>query len=321
MNRTPLSPNTAGTTRAVPNRTRRRLAASTAGTATMADEPAKNGRLVTGNHVRKSASRIALDAACCAISAAAVRSATSELVCRDEDRLGSPLAWSGTERHDVVRAGLARLSSIARASIEVRRRETFRVTAVHRGERSLGFLTAALPLPEPGEAHGRTELPRLALLPPGDVDGALKAHFGFDTLVGRRGEKQLSLEAVKLRLLEAIVVLVDDGQRFVERRERFLDTPGLGMRLSQHAEIVGDTELGAGATKLAQAVEKERQRVVTAALQEQSRALVKRPQRVPELEPLVRGDRDLFLGGRLYFAAESRELVETRREIQGVSRC
>ena len=66
-------------------------------------------------------------------------------------------------------------------------------------------------------------------------------------------------------------------------------------------------------------VQKERERVVTAALQEQSRALVKRPQRVPELEPLVGGDRDLFLGGRLHFAAEPSELVETRREIQGVT--
>ena len=46
---------------------------------------------------------------------------------------------------------------------------------------------------------------------------------------------------------------------------------------------------------------------------------MKRPQRVPELKPLIRGDRDLFLGDRLYFAAESRELVQTRCEIQGVS--
>ena len=124
---------------------------------------------------------------------------------------------------------------------EIRRRETFRVTAVHRGERRLGFLTAALALPEPGEAHSRTEFPRLAVLPPGDVDGAPKALFGFNALIGSRGEEQFSLEAVKLRLVEAIVVLVDDCQRFGQRCERLFEAPGLGIRLSQHAEIVRNT--------------------------------------------------------------------------------
>ena len=102
------------------------------------------------------------------------------------------------------------------------------------------------------------------MLPSGDVDGALKALFG-SSLVGGRGEKQFSLEAVKLGLVEAIVVLVDNGQRFVQRCERLLEAPGLRIRLSQHAEIVRNTEFGAGATKLVQAIEKERQRVVTAA--------------------------------------------------------
>ena len=84
----------------------------------MADKPTKNGRLVTGNHVRNSASRIALAATCCAISTAAVRSATRALVRRDEARLRSALEFSGTERHDVVvPVGSARLSSIARASM------------------------------------------------------------------------------------------------------------------------------------------------------------------------------------------------------------
>ena len=66
--------------------------------------------------------------------------------------------------------------------------------------------------------------------------------------------------------MEAIVVLVDDRQRFVQRCERLVEATGLGIRLSQHAEIVGDAEFGASATKLLQPISKERQRLVSAAM-------------------------------------------------------
>ena len=106
---------------------------------------------------------------------------------------------------------------------EVRRREPFRVRAVDGRQRGAGLVAAALPLPEPGEAHRGPQLPRLALLAPGRLDGLAEAVFGGGGLVGRLGQQQLALEAVQLGLVAAVVVLLGDRQPFVQRLVRVLE--------------------------------------------------------------------------------------------------
>ena len=77
---------------------------------------------------------------------------------------------------------------------EVRSRETFRVGAVDCRKRGVCFGGAALGMPEPAEAHGSPQLPRLALLAPSRLDGLVEAALGGG-LVARLGEYPFALEA------------------------------------------------------------------------------------------------------------------------------
>jgi hypothetical protein len=69
---------------------------------------------------------------------------------------------------------------------EVRRREAFRVGAED-GQRGAGVVAMALPLSQPGEAHGGPQPPSLALLEPGRLDGAAEAVLSRGRPVGRLG--------------------------------------------------------------------------------------------------------------------------------------
>ena len=58
---------------------------------------------------------------------------------------------------------------------------------------------ALLP-PSSCEAHGRTQFPRLAVLPSGDVDGVMEAHVRFNTWSADAARRNSPLKAMELRL-------------------------------------------------------------------------------------------------------------------------
>jgi hypothetical protein len=89
---------------------------------------------------------------------------------------------------------------------------SFRLRAVEGRQRGSGVVAAALPLPEPREAHGGPQLPRPALLAPGRLDGLAKAVLGAADLVGRLGKEQLASEAVQFGLLKAVVIPCCEGR-------------------------------------------------------------------------------------------------------------
>src|SRR5438094_278114 len=113
---------------------------------------------------------------------------------KDIVRLGASLFTAG---ESLGAAGSRRGTLPHDGAREVRRREAFRVRAVDGGERGVGLVAAAVPLPEPGQAHRGPQFPAPALLAPGRLDGLAEAALR-PGLVGRLGQQQLTLEAVKL---------------------------------------------------------------------------------------------------------------------------
>ncbi len=187
-----------------------------------------------------------------------------------------------------------------------------------RRQRGEGLGVAALPLPEPGEAHRRPQLPRLALLAAGRLEGLAEAGLGGG-LVLRPGKVQLPLEAVQLGLVTAVIVLPGNRQPFVQRLERVLEAPGLRVRFAQHAEIAGSPHGRPGGPEGTVSLQENRQPFFPPVLKEQPRPLVKHPQRVPELKTLFSPDGHLLLGGRLRLGPEPAGSTEVSREVHGVA--
>src|SRR4029077_11947408 len=119
---------------------------------------------------------------------------------------------------------------------EVRRREPFRVCAVDGGQRGAGVVTAPLPLPEPGETHRGTQLPRLTLLAPGRFNGRAEAPLGGG-LVIRFGQVQLASEAVQFGFQEALVTLFPECQALIQYPPRVIELESLRVCLPRDAEI------------------------------------------------------------------------------------
>src|SRR5262249_20271664 len=126
------------------------------------------------------------------------------------------------------------LAEQRRGVYEVRRREAFGPCAMDGRQRGAGLVAAALPLPEPGKAHRRPQLPRPAPLAPCPRDPPAETGFG-PRPVPRRSQKQFALEAVQLGLLKAVVVLLRQGQALSQGLARLLEQPFLGTGLSQDA--------------------------------------------------------------------------------------
>ena len=68
--------------------------------------------------------------------------------------------------------------------LEVPRVKAFGEPMVDRGEQVVRFLALALPLPQPGQAHGGPQLPRLGLLAAGHGEGLLEAGFESREMLG-----------------------------------------------------------------------------------------------------------------------------------------
>src|SRR5262249_12484544 len=128
---------------------------------------------------------------------------------------------------------------------EVRRREAFRERAVDGRERGAGLVARVLALPEAGEAHRGPQLPCLALLATCRLDGGKETGLGGG-LVIRFSQVQLTLETVQLGLLEAIVVLLREGQTLVQRLAGIVEAAGLRVRVAQHAVVTRQKHSGAG---------------------------------------------------------------------------
>src|SRR5688572_2419424 len=94
----------------------------------------------------------------------------------------------------------------------------------------------ALPLPEPSQTRCGAKLPRLAMLRARRVNRCAEAFFGGG-LVVCLGEVQFAFEAVQFGLSGAVVVLLGNHRRFVQRLVRFLELPFLRVCMAQNAEI------------------------------------------------------------------------------------
>src|SRR5262249_13594253 len=98
---------------------------------------------------------------------------------------------------------------------EVRRREPLRVGAVAGRQRGMSVFAVTQPLPQTGETHGGPQLPSLAPLAPGRLDGPAEAVLGGGNLIGGLGQPQLALEPMQLGLMATVIVLLGNRQPFV----------------------------------------------------------------------------------------------------------
>ena len=85
---------------------------------------------------------------------------------------------------------------------KVRRREAFRERAVDGGQRGAGLVAAALPLPEPGQAHRGPQLQRPRLVTAGDRNGLMETGLGLRRILWIKGQQELPLESVHFWLVD-----------------------------------------------------------------------------------------------------------------------
>src|SRR5438128_848072 len=86
-----------------------------------------------------------------------------------------------------LRAARAKASQVLQQRFgvhEVRRCETLGERVIGGSERGAGLVAAALPLPGPGETHRSPQLPCLALLALGCLDGLAEAGLRSGGIVG-----------------------------------------------------------------------------------------------------------------------------------------
>ena len=121
--------------------------------------------------------------------------------------------------------------------------EAFAEDAQGGGQRSEGCFPAALAAPQPGEADRGAQFPSPALLPPGDFDGAVKASFRACFVVCF-GEVQFAAQAVELRLLETVVVFLDERERLLGSPAGILEAPRLREGLGKDAQVIGQAQAG-----------------------------------------------------------------------------
>src|SRR6516164_5381548 len=158
--------------------------------------------------------------------------ASAEAQRRGEIKASAATRPAPTNRYDLLRPRLHPVPTQLRGGVhEVGRREALRERAVNGRESGVGLAAAALPLPEPGQAHRGPQLPRPALLSAGCVDGLAEAVLGGGDLIGRLGQEQLALLAAQLGLLGAVVVLLRDCQALIQCTECFRETAGLRVRV------------------------------------------------------------------------------------------
>src|SRR5262249_56989277 len=104
-----------------------------------------------------------------------------------------------------------------------------------------------------------------ARLPRGRLDGLAEAALR-PGLVERLGQQQLTLEAVKLGLLEPVVVLLREAQRLVQRLPRVPEPAGLCVGVDERGEVVRKSHPRTGGPVGIETLEELRQRLLRPAL-------------------------------------------------------
>ena len=96
--------------------------------------------------------------------------------------------------------------------------------------------------------------------------------------------------------MATVVVLLGNRQPLVQRLVRVLEARGLRVGIAQQTEVRRNADFRPGGPEGAKPLEKNRQRFLPLALQEQPRPIVKCAQRVPERKALFGGDGRFVLG-------------------------
>jgi hypothetical protein len=155
-------------------------------------------------------------------------------------------------------------------------------------------------------------------LPSPGFDRDTKALFG-SFLASSFREKQFAFQTVQLGLVDAVVVLVRNGQTFVQHVKRIFETRVLGERVANHTQVAWDADFGTRCPKLAQAFKQERNRFSSSALKQQGTAGMQRAQRSPERKSLLGPDCEFFFGSLKEAIRDPTALLMESTEVNGMS--
>src|SRR5262249_20964180 len=131
-------------------------------------------------------------------------------------------------------------------------------------------------------------------------------------------QMQLAPQPIKLRFMEALVVLLDHGERLVERLARIIESSRHRERLAENSEIIGKAQAGAAGAISLQSIWNLRQTFLELAAKQKAGAVVYCPGGVPELNPLIHGDTHLLLSRHLRMDAETAMLMQPTGVVQRV---